>query len=46
MPGDHGRRSFLSISGDNVVVETIKAVEDGDGLIGLYEAQNQRVQLT
>ncbi|KPV49709.1 hypothetical protein SE17_31070, partial [Kouleothrix aurantiaca] len=35
--------SFLSTPTDNIVVETVKAADDGNGLIvRLYEAHNQR----
>lgn len=51
-PGDSGVtvantvnavHSFLTLSADHVVAETIKTADDGDGLIvRLYEAHNQR----
>jgi alpha-mannosidase len=38
-----GQSQFLQVSGDHVIVETIKVADDGDGLIvRLYEAHNQR----
>jgi alpha-mannosidase len=38
-----GSSSFLSVDAANVVVETIKTADDGDGLIvRMYEAHNQR----
>jgi alpha-mannosidase len=44
---DFNPQSFLSVSSDHVVVETIKAADDGDGLIvRLYEAHNQRGRVT
>ncbi|HJZ46269.1 MAG TPA: glycosyl hydrolase-related protein, partial [Roseiflexaceae bacterium] len=39
----HRPSSFLSTPTPNIVVETVKAAHDGDGLIvRLYEAHNQR----
>ncbi|MCC7209421.1 MAG: alpha-mannosidase, partial [Anaerolineae bacterium] len=41
------RWSFLETDADHVVVETVKAADDGDGLIvRLYEAHNQRGPVT
>ena len=38
-----GHASFVSVSAPNVVVETIKRAEDGDGIIvRLYESQRKR----
>jgi alpha-mannosidase len=46
--GDTGAaRSFLTVSADHVVAETVKAADDGDGLIvRLYEAHNRRGPVT
>ncbi|MFO7168122.1 MAG: alpha-mannosidase [Chloroflexota bacterium] len=47
--GVAGPASFLEVDADNVVVETIKTADDGDGLVvRMYEAHNQRgaVRLT
>lgn len=39
--------SYMSVDQDNVVLETIKAAEDGDGIIvRLYEVENKRSQVT
>ena len=36
-------RSFMSVTGEHAIVETVKVADDGDGLIvRLYEAYNQR----
>ncbi|MDD4796315.1 MAG: alpha-mannosidase [Eubacteriales bacterium] len=39
--------SFVSADKDNVIIETVKQAEDGDGLIvRMYEAYNRRCQVT
>ncbi len=44
-PATDARSSFLSTPTEHIVVETLKAAQDGDGLIvRLYEAHNQRGQ--
>lgn len=41
-----GRYSLFNISKDNVVLETVKKAEDGDGIIvRLYETQNKRTKV-
>ncbi|MFO7637848.1 MAG: glycosyl hydrolase-related protein, partial [bacterium] len=43
-PGDApARQSWMSITGDNVVIDTVKKAEDDDGIIvRLYEAHGAR----
>ena len=46
-PGAAGERSLLSVDAPNVVIETIKQAEDGQGIIvRLYESQRRRGKLT
>jgi alpha-mannosidase len=46
--GGGGHRSFLSVDADNVVVETVKAAEDGSGdlVVRLYESMRTATDCT
>ncbi len=45
-PMVNGLRSLVSVSESNVIIETIKQAEDGDGIIvRLYESQRRRGQV-
>ena len=41
-----GEYSFASVDKDNVILETVKAAEDGDGIIlRLYESENAKTKV-
>ena len=45
MPGN--QFSFASVNRDNVILETVKQAEDGNGtVLRLYEAHNARTKVT